>query len=222
MKKDFLNEGKAEEVRTKIKEQTITKKTVKSLGFTDKLIKELLPEPRLVPNPHYKSAPEMQLWKRSDVENAMKNPAFQGAPEKKEARREAAKKAADTKRANLKAEIDKFIESINIERMDYGALREAAIKDKQDRYNYYDCKCLSEYHRDAYGADEDTIKRWMVNYVRHKKTDYDEQLYDMKGRTGKNELYYELRNLILDRIAEVYPELAQECASQKKYAVEEP
>ena len=39
----------------KMENSKITLSTVKSYGFTDKLIRELLPEPELVVNPHYRS-----------------------------------------------------------------------------------------------------------------------------------------------------------------------
>lgn len=37
---------------TYTQEKRITQKTVKDMGFTDKLIAELLPEPQLVNNPY--------------------------------------------------------------------------------------------------------------------------------------------------------------------------
>lgn len=83
MKMGILDERKAEEDRDDLKERTITKTEVKSMGFTDKLIKELLPAPQLLPNPFYKSAAAMKLWKVSDVEDAMKNPVFQESLKKR-------------------------------------------------------------------------------------------------------------------------------------------
>ena len=202
-----------------IKEQTITKTEVKSMGFTDKLIEMLLPEPKLRPNPYYRSAACMQLWKRSDVEKAMKNPVFQERIKKREKRQAAAEKAVETKRAKLMAETEKFIESIKIEKVDLDVLRTAAIEAQQDWYYeqyYYRDK---GYVKDAYGADEDTVKRWMVNFVRHEMTTYDEQLYYMKGKVGVHDMYEDIRNFILGKIAVIYPELAQECEKQKNRAI---
>ena len=219
MKMGILDERKAEEDRDDLKERTITKTEVKSMGFTEKLIKELLPEPQLATNPVYKSAAKMKLWKGSDVEDAMKSPVFQKSLEKRKKYQAAAKKAVATKVSKLKAETDEFLESVNIKHMDIDALREAAIYAKQAWYDIQNYRYDAVYFKDAYSADEDTVKRWMVNFVRHEMTSYDEQLYHMKGRTGIHDLYHDIHNLILDKIALVYPELAQECENQKSRAL---
>lgn len=218
MKKNSETKKLCEERASK-RERTLTKTEVKSLGFTEKLIEMLLPEPELRPNPYYRSAAHMQLFKRSDVEKAMKNPVFQERLKKREERQAAAEKAVETKRAKLKAATDKFIESIKIEKVDLDVLRTAAIEAQQDWYYeqyYYRGK---GYVKDAYGADEDTVKRWMVNFVRHEMTTYDEQLYYMKGKVGVHDMYEDIRNFILGKIAVIYPELAQECEKQKNRAI---
>lgn len=207
------------EERASEREQTLTKTEVKSLGFTEKLIEMLLPEPELRPNPHYRSAAFMQLFKRSDVEKAMKNPVFQERLKKREERQAAAEKAVETKRAKLKAATDKFIESIKIEKVDIDVLRTATIEAKQDWY-YEQSYIRGEWYvKDAYSADENTVMRWMVNFVRHEMTSYDEQLYYMKGKVGIREMYQDIRDFILDKIAVIYPELAQECKRQKSYTI---
>lgn len=43
-------------------------KTIKSFGFTPKMIEEYLGEPKIVNNPHYKSAAPMKLWERDLVD----------------------------------------------------------------------------------------------------------------------------------------------------------
>lgn len=199
-----------------VKEPTLTQKEVKERGFTDKLIGELLPEPQLVNNPYYKCAAKMKLWKLSDVENAMNNPIFQESFKKREKCKAAAAKAVATKKAKLKDETDKFIESIQIKKMDIETVRKCAVEAQQCWYNNY--KYENDYgcFLNAYDADEDTKNRWTVNYIRHEMTKYDEQLYHMKAKVGIHDMYFEIHNLILDKIALVYPELAQECENQKK------
>lgn len=198
-----------------VNEETVTQTAVKEMGFTDKLIKELLPEPKLVTNPYYKSAAKMKLWKLSDVEKAMENPIFQESLKKREKHKAAAEKAVATKKAKLQAETDKFIESIKIKHMDIKEIRASALEAQQCWYDYkYNTRRNFDFQY-AYDADEDTITRWMVNYIRHEMTSYDEQLYSMKGRTGIHDMYPEIRNVILDKIAVIYPELAQECEKQK-------
>ena len=200
---------------TYTQEKRITQKTVKDMGFTDKLIAELLPEPQLVNNPHYRKAAKMKLWKLSDVENAMNNPAFQESLKKRKKYKEAAEKGVVTKKAHLKDETDKFLESIKIEHLDIGLIREYALKAKQNWYDDNFCVLSNVDYKTTDNADEDTVTRWTVNYIRHRMTTYDEQLYHMKGRVGKKDMYREIHNHILDKIANVYPELAEE-KKQKK------
>ena len=60
------------------------------------------------------------------------------------------------------------------------------------------------------------MKRWMVNYIRHNMVEYDLEIDDMKGKTGKSLLYYELHSGVLHNISDVYPELKDECLRQIK------
>ncbi|MCM1236332.1 MAG: hypothetical protein NC489_40135 [Ruminococcus flavefaciens] len=219
MKKDIENAGNKKGVNSDTREQTITKTEVMAMGFSEKTIKELLPMPQLATNPHYKSAYPMKLWKLSVVEEAMKTPQFQEALKKREKRQAAAAKAVATKLSKIQDETKKFIESIMIERMDIDVLREKALEAKQCWYDEQSFVRGDLYPKDAYSADEKTVIRWMVNYIRHELTSYDEQLYSMKGRTGIRDMYQEIHSIILDKIAEVYPELAHECIMQKRRAV---
>ena len=65
-------------------------------------------------------------------------------------------------------------------------------------------------------ADHKAKQRWEVNYARHKLTDYD------RLRKGLDEAQVRtLKSLVLDEIAATYPQLARECATQKKRLEEE-
>jgi len=66
-------------------------------------------------------------------------------------------------------------------------------------------------------VNEETMQRWIVNYIRHVLTHYDSELYGFKGKTGKYEASLEFKLAILDRIAECYPRYAAECERQKEY-----
>lgn len=193
------------------KNTRITLSTVKSYGFTDTLIRELLPEPELVINPHYRSGPKMKLWDVTVVESAMKTESFLAAMEKRNNRRESAKKAVRTKTSKLQLQVDEFIKSVKISRIPLERLRSAAIRDKQ---KWYDLNGI--YDKFAEDADDSTVKRWMVNYIRHNMVEYDHEIDDMKGKTGKSSLYFELHNGVLHRISEMYPELEDECLRQIK------
>ena len=200
-----------ESANRNIENSKITLSTVKSYGFTDKLIRELLPEPELVINPHYRSGPKMKLWDVSVVESAMKTEIFVSEMEKRNKRREAAKKSVQTKTNKLQLQVDEFIKSVKISRIPLERLRLAAIRDKQ---KWYDLNGI--YDKFAEDADDATVKRWMVNYIRHNMVEYDQEIDDMKGKTGKSLLYFELHNGVLHKISEVYPELEDECSRQIK------
>lgn len=194
-------------------EKKVTQTEVKRLGFTDKLIKELLPEPELVTNPCYRSAAKMKLWKLSDVETAMETRTFQESFAKRKRYRIAAEKAVETKKAKLRATTNEFISGIHIKKVNTDNLRNRTLNAKQQWYN---AVADGRYEiQDAYSADDETVTRWMVNYIRHEMTSYDEQLWDIKGKVGISEAHIDLHDAILDKIALVYPELATECQRQK-------
>jgi hypothetical protein len=62
--------------------------------------------------------------------------------------------------------------------------------------------------------DDETKARWAVNYVRHKLTNYDEELYSIKGKVGIRSAYVTYKKAVLRKIAQVYPELQIACQKQ--------
>lgn len=196
----------------------ITLSTVKDMGFTPALISALLPEPVLKPNPYYRSAAPMKLWERTTVETAMLTPEFLAASAKREKRKAAARKAVETKREQIKAEFSGYADGITVKVVPLDELRRLTIEAKQAWYDYQWDEYGWEYHdmpKDAYSADNGTVARWMVNYIRHNLTEYEESLFLLKGRVGKGVAYNTYKCAILDKIAAAYPELAAECEYQK-------
>ena len=189
--------------------------TLKSFGFTAKMIETMLSEPILKDNPHYRCAAPMKLWLITEVDAVMQTDEFKEAVAKRESRRQGAAKAVETKRAKLHAEIEEKCKQITVERLTIKKVRKYAISDKQDWYDYqasmrsYNCD-----YRCAKNADESTVRRWMVNYIRHNLTQYDDVLFEMCGRVGCHDEYYHYREAVLAKIAEVYPELKDECEQQ--------
>ena len=77
--------------------EKLTKTEVKELGFSDRLIEALLPEPELRDNPRYRYAgAPMKLWLKSDVDRAMETDKFKEHLKVREKRSLAARKAAET------------------------------------------------------------------------------------------------------------------------------
>ena len=60
------------------------------------------------------------------------------------------------------------------------------------------------------------IKRTCVNFLRHECTEYDEHLYQLIGRVGRDEGYILIKSKVLGLIADKYPFLKKECNKQKE------
>ena len=94
-------------------------------------------------------------------------------------------------------------------------MRERTLSAKKDWYSYLEM--TRHYYRDyysPYGADDVTVQRWMVNYIRHNLTQYDESIMDFARKTGKYQAYMVYLEGIFSKISETYPELATECQNQ--------
>ena len=175
------------------------------------MIKELLPEPETRVNPRYKKGAEMKLWPEREVEKAETTPEFKQLKEKYERRKTSAEKGIVTKREVTKANLLNIAEQITIDVKPIHVIREEAIDYIARREEYYG-------RDDAMpgAAPEEVIKRWMVNHIRHHCTLYGLALYGQKGRVGVDDAYPPYKSAVLDKIAEAYPELAEECENQKK------
>ena len=191
----------------------LTQTALIEMGWTKTMIGELLPEPELKRNPRYKCASPMKLWPVETVETAMETTEYKTAIEKAEKRRAAAKKADETKTANAVALAVSLAEKITVKVIPEELLLSRTLAAKQAWYDIHD---YYDFPREAYGADEATMARWMVNYIRHNLTEYDRTLYDhLHIRTQKGWLIYaEIKRATLDKIAQAYPSLADEANRQ--------
>ena len=198
--------------KTKKKEEYITVTgLVEKRGWTRSMATKLLEnlDYKEVNNPHYKCAAPMTLYYLKDIKRIEKTKKFAQLKEKAEKRKISAKKAVETK-INTTVDIaDTF--SITIERIDLEDLRKYTLEEKQNWYNYRFFNFLDgEICRNAYSADEETIKRWMVNFIRHNLSDYEEQLEILEGRTGKNKGYWHFKIKLAEEMKRVYPELEKD------------
>lgn len=64
---------------------------------------------------------------------------------------------------------------------------------------------------------EKYINRLLVNTIRHQYTNYDDSMKDIRKINYINRVsnYKQYKNIVLSRIADMYPILAEECESQK-------
>lgn len=184
-------------------------KELKKMGWSVRLIETLLPKPTLKKNPMYACTAPMKIWNITDVETAMQTPEFQKHLSKREVRQKASQKAAETKRKNALKDLENIKNSIEIEVISKEKLKKNTLRAKQDWY----C-AIGNYDSDPWCADIDTQNRWMVNYIRHNLTSYEYDLYRIRGKVGKQDLYTKLKECILEKIAEAYPYLEDECYSQ--------
>ncbi len=226
------------------KSQMITQSTILAMGWTKTMLKNLLPEPTERPNPHYKCAAPMKLWEQDKVLEVMETEDFKKALEKASKRKNAAKSAVKTKEKRLKEKMVEIANSFEIRIIPDDELIEKVLKHneeriennlwqsmlyyerKVDRYIYdeyesYDDVC-QEYEDACYEYEnftlrtpnEETLNRWVVNYIRHNLVNYDYTLGENRGKVGKDEAYPVYKKAVLERIATVYPKYAAECKRQ--------
>lgn len=182
---------------------TYTKTEIKQRGWTDTMIKNLLPEPQLKPVPMHPSWGPMKLWDISLVEQVEGTEAFSKAMEKASKRKEAAEKAVVTKLVHNMEYIEESIKKIKVRKLRYAVVYTRMIEDRIYNHGYT-------------GGNEEAEQRWAVNFVRHELTSYDKEMYNIAGKVGTHQMYAEYKRAVLDKIAEAYPELQAECERQKQ------
>lgn len=88
-----------------VAQEYLLKAALKERGWTDSLIERFLPQPdRVKPNPHGRRSPPMKLYERGRVEQVEGSAEFAEAVSRGAGRREAAKKATETRRKALAEE----------------------------------------------------------------------------------------------------------------------
>ena len=207
-------EAKEAEKKTKQRPERVTLTTLKKdYGLTDTLIQKLLPAPILKTNPIYKCAAPMKLWDKAEVERILETDEALQLIEQAEKRRQSSKKGVETKRKRLEREMDEAITRIRVERIPCKTVMRNAIRDKEDWDSYRE-----RWDSDPRHAPMEHKIRWAVNYIRHNLTEYDEELWDMRGKVGVLEQYLRYKLAVLDAIAATYPEYKSECEAQKRRA----
>lgn len=149
----------------------ITLTEVKKLGFSAKLIELLLPEPKLVDNPFYNSAAPMKLWNEKDVKDAMEKDEFIQYQEKRKKRQVAAEERRKQK-SDLYDAVQRSLDRIVVEVISLDKLKHRVL-----------------WYNNGYEANEGTIRRWMVNYVKYKMIYYDGELLEIAEKTKNYEAY---------------------------------
>jgi len=139
--------------------------TVISMGWTKAMVTALLPEPKLVANPHYRKAAPMRLYKEQDVLEAMGSEEYKQALEKANKRKMSAQKATEIKTEILAENMRAFANSITVIIIDDAELINQTIAAKNDWYDFH-----GKYDERIYKSSVDpyTLQRWIVNYIDRK------------------------------------------------------
>lgn len=181
---------------------------LKSLGWSDSMIRDLLPAPEERPNPHYRKAAPMKLWSRELVTSVMATNDYKVALSRISRRRSAALRVAKTKTELLMANALDMANAVTIRIISEEGLKQNTLSAKKIWYDYKGSwLCVSS-------VDDATMERWIVNYIRHNLVRYDESLTEFFGKVGKTSAYFVFKRRLLERIAEAYPLHASECYRQ--------
>ncbi len=216
----------------------VTKTDIKERGWTDGMIKKLLPDPIEKRNAFHPGGPTIKLWQREIVSaveqteewnklyvetekrRAARKEAIlikESSPEEKEKRRLSyeleKKEREELKRQGeeIVAKIEKYIQNVEIDIVPVTDIIFDSLQEKNAWVNQ-----RSKDYFDGSNSCRETQERWAVNYIRHNLTDYD--YYEeriTKFELGKD-IYKKLKIAVLNKIAEVYPMFEEECNIQKE------
>lgn len=192
----------------KKKPEYISKNGLKYRGWTEAGINRFLKIPdKEADNPHYKSSSPMKLYLLLRVEKIEKSKEFLDFQERNKKKVTGAKKAVETRKERLLKEVQGW--KIELEREDYKMVVQHAI----ESYNAFRGSLAFkrknfEYEPATIDSDPAFLKRITKNYLRHKLSNYHDELDKIFGKTGKDEAYMIINKKIKDKIAEVYPELS--------------
>ncbi len=193
----------------KQKEKLLAKSQVLDRGWTDTLVKKFLPDPdEIKPNPIYKSAAPMKLYKLERVEVVETTDQFKKEMLKTVARKKVAQKVVQKKSNETMEYVDKF--HIKVKKLSDSYL----IKCACDSYNDWHWEKGNDFEQASKDSDPLFLERICVNYLRHEMSHYEQYLDQIFGKVGKFEAYNLIRSRIFAEIARLYPWLAGECQRQ--------
>ncbi len=185
-------------------------------GWTDGLVRTHLGDPdKLAPNPHYRRAPEMRLYRLDRVEAAENTDSFRTALAGRERRREAGARAVETKRRQARM----FADTVDL-RYDFPDTAEEARKLGHEswvrwmRWRDQWRDMWSDADLEYVNQPQEDRDRRAVNYLRHECTEYDDALLERARRVGIVEVHGRLKGRILRQIIGRFPELQAAAEAQ--------
>ena len=191
------------------------KSQLKERGWTESIIKKLLAN--IEPKEFwglYKSVPQ-KCYLISVIEKIEKTDEFKEYSNKAKIRSERCKKIADEKKIKNIEKLKQHLSSIKVKELDKKDLWHITFNDKMEWYDLNEQ--WDNITTDESSIDVSTKERWMVNYIRHNLTSYDDFIYEIYNKIGVTEMYLMLHEYVLNEIIKVYPYLTNECLRQIKY-----
>lgn len=188
---------------------------LRARGWTAGMVRQLLGEPDLLrTNPHFRSAPQIRLYRIERIEAAERGEEFRAAAAAAARRSTAAKAAAQRRRREVLARI--AAEPVEVPRLASDRLAALAVehRNRRDEERAFDRLDHVPDPATVGSAEPCALDRWKVNYLRHRLTRYDELLDGLYGSTGRAAAEDLLRRRVYAAISEAYPDLAQECERQ--------
>lgn len=183
-------------------------------GWTKTALKHFGLEPvDTAPNPMFKSASPMKLYSLAQIEEIEQLEEFSDWKVKVSKRRENAKKSAATKKKHL----IEIVNSLKIRVKRKENTLESAIEAYNEFHEQFD-----DYKFASTSSNKSFLDRITVNYIRHNLTSYEVGLCKIFGKVGKSTGYMMINQKIFQKIADVYPEYAEEAQRQfeSKFGVE--
>lgn len=184
------------------------KRQLKERGWTDRTIRQYINIAPVEFRSAYRCHPS-QCYPKDYIIGIEGSEEWQAAMLESLGHKLSGKKAAETRRAQTMSWIADAVGGLQVERDDN--VMQLAIEAK----NWRNDEIGNYMADDAERAPRAVKRRWCVNYIRHDLSNYDDVLADMVGKVGRVEAYRVLFEAVMDRIAVVYPEYADECARQK-------
>lgn len=178
--------------------------SLRARGWTDAAVRNFLGEADdLRDNPKYRHAgAPMKLYFRVRVEAAEATPAWTAWKDGSAVRKSAARAAVATKEAELAEAIEEWSPTIRVWE------RDKVVKAAIDAYNAWN-EGREKYATEH--SDPQFLERITVNFIRHELTEYD---FKFRGRVGITSQHEDVRDKVLEKIAELYPWLEDECWRQ--------
>jgi len=176
-------------------------------GWSKGLIAKLLGEPDRTSRNQYRRAAPVKLWEKVRVESAERHEPFLRHQQMRPSMVVRSRSSAERRKEELLDSIRDI--QIDVVRWPLRQVRMAALASQEmrniDRRDYFSS---------VDDADEGTKSRWMVNFIRHHLCTYDQELTSVANHVGVRDAVDHIRRRVYEKIADIYPELADECVRQ--------